>query len=76
MVLTEQAEQHFGTGKLLARVEDTVPLGRLASPGEIGQACAYLASPMASYVTGTDLLIHGGGEWPSFYSVTHDKQEK
>ena len=75
MVLTEQAEQHFGTGKLLARVEDTVPLGRLASPGEIGQACAYLASPMASYVTGTDLLIHGGGEWPSFYSVTHDKQE-
>jgi NAD(P)-dependent dehydrogenase (short-subunit alcohol dehydrogenase family) len=75
MVLTEQAAQHFGTGDLLRRVEDTVPLGRLAAPVEIGQACVYLASPMASYVTGTDLLIHGGGEWPSFFTVTHDEQE-
>ena len=76
MVLTEQAEQHFGTGELLGRVEQTVPLGRLAAPTEIGQACVYLASPMASYVTGTDLLVHGGGEWPSFYTVTHENQEK
>ena len=76
MVLTEQAEQHFGTGELLGRVEQTVPLGRLAAPAEIGQACVYLASSMASYVTGTDLLVHGGGEWPSFYTVTHENQEK
>lgn len=76
MVMTEQAEQHFGTGELLGRVEGTVPLGRLAAPVEIGHACVYLASSMASYVTGTDLVVHGGGEWPSFYTVTHDQQEK
>ena len=76
MVMTERAEQHFGTGELLGRVEGTVPLGRLAAPVEIGHACVYLASSMASYVTGTDLVVHGGGEWPSFYTVTHDQQEK
>lgn len=71
MVLTEQAEQHFGSGDLLARVEATVPLGRLATPGDIGDVCAWLASPMSAYVTGADILVHGGGEWPAFYTVTH-----
>lgn len=71
MVLTEQAEQHFGTGDLLERVEATVPLGRLAQPGDIGDVCAWLASPMAAYVTGADIVVHGGGEWPAFYTVTH-----
>jgi NAD(P)-dependent dehydrogenase (short-subunit alcohol dehydrogenase family) len=71
LILTEQAEQHFGKGDLLKRVEATVPLGRLATPREIGDVCAYLASPMAAYVTGADLLVHGGGEWPAFYAVTH-----
>ncbi|MEO2169203.1 MAG: SDR family oxidoreductase [bacterium] len=71
LVLTEQAEVHFGKGELLARVEATVPLARLATPREVGDVCVYLASPMAAYITGADLLVHGGGEWPAFYAVTH-----
>ncbi|MFP6664623.1 MAG: SDR family oxidoreductase [Deltaproteobacteria bacterium] len=71
LVLTEQAELHFGKGELLARVEATVPLGRLATPREVGDVCAYLASPLAAYITGADLLVHGGGEWPAFYAVAH-----
>jgi NAD(P)-dependent dehydrogenase (short-subunit alcohol dehydrogenase family) len=26
----------------------------------------YLASPLASYVTGAELAVHGGGERPPF----------
>lgn len=38
----------------------TVPLGRLATPREVGQACAFLASDHAAYITGTTILLDGG----------------
>jgi NAD(P)-dependent dehydrogenase (short-subunit alcohol dehydrogenase family) len=51
-------------------VASTVPLGRLASPGDVADACLFLASPQASYVSGAALLLHGGGEWPAWQSAT------
>jgi 3-oxoacyl-[acyl-carrier protein] reductase len=41
---------------LLARI----PLGRLGSPEDVAHAVAFLASPGASYVTGTTLHVNGG----------------
>jgi NAD(P)-dependent dehydrogenase (short-subunit alcohol dehydrogenase family) len=35
-------------------------LGRLGRPEEIAGAAVYLASDMASFVTGSDLLVDGG----------------
>lgn len=69
MVRTEQSHLHYGDAAGLARVEATVPLGRLAKPEEIGDACVFLSSPLASYVTGASLLLHGGGEAPAFLSA-------
>src|SRR5574341_1412368 len=37
-----------------------IPLGRLGSPEDIAEAVAYLASPQAGYVTGTELHVNGG----------------
>jgi len=37
-----------------------VPLQRLAQPGEIGMACAFLLSPAAGYITGATLPVDGG----------------
>ncbi|MCL4747080.1 MAG: SDR family oxidoreductase [Burkholderiaceae bacterium] len=37
-----------------------VPAGRLGDPTEFGQACAYLCSAQAAYVTGQNFLIDGG----------------
>jgi NAD(P)-dependent dehydrogenase (short-subunit alcohol dehydrogenase family) len=66
MVHTEQSALFYGDEQGQARVAATVPLGRLAEPADIGHACAWLASPLASYVTGAELTLHGGGEWPAF----------
>lgn len=43
-----------------AEREATIPAGRLGSPEEFGQLCAYLASAQAGYITGQNILIDGG----------------
>jgi 3-oxoacyl-[acyl-carrier protein] reductase len=37
-----------------------IPLGRLGSPDEVAHAVAFLASPLAGYVTGAELHVNGG----------------
>jgi NAD(P)-dependent dehydrogenase (short-subunit alcohol dehydrogenase family) len=36
------------------------PMGRMATPEEVARAAVFLASPAASFITGTNLLIDGG----------------
>jgi 3-oxoacyl-[acyl-carrier protein] reductase len=37
-----------------------IPLGRLGTPQEIAHAVAFLASPLAGYITGAELHVNGG----------------
>ena len=37
-----------------------IPLARLGTPEEIAHAVAFLASPLAGYITGTELHVNGG----------------
>jgi NAD(P)-dependent dehydrogenase (short-subunit alcohol dehydrogenase family) len=66
MIRTEQAHLHYGDEDGIARVAATVPLGRLGEPRDVGDVCLFLASALASYVSGANLLVHGGGEKPAF----------
>lgn len=76
MVRTEQSELHYGDAEGVAAVGATVPLGRMAEPADIGDACVYLASPLAAYVSGASLLVHGGGERPAFLSAAKNTAAK
>jgi acetoacetyl-CoA reductase len=38
----------------------TIPMGRLGKPEEIGELCAYLASEVGGYITGSTININGG----------------
>jgi NAD(P)-dependent dehydrogenase (short-subunit alcohol dehydrogenase family) len=42
------------------RMIERTPLKRLGTPGDIAQACLYLLSDAASFVTGSDFVIDGG----------------
>ncbi|MFM7061789.1 MAG: SDR family oxidoreductase [Actinomycetes bacterium] len=66
LIRTEQSHLHYGDEAGIARVAGTIPMGRLAEPTDVGDACLFLASSLASYVTGANLLLHGGGERPAF----------
>lgn len=65
-VLTEMSHLHYGDEAGIAAVASTIPMGRLAEPGDIGATCVWLASPDAAYVTGANIVLHGGGEKPAF----------
>ncbi len=69
MVKTELAHLHYGDEAAVAAVGATVPLGRLAEPVDVAHACLFLSSPLASYVSGANLLVHGGGELPAYLNA-------
>lgn len=39
---------------------EAVPLSRTATPDDIGKACVFLASDLASFISGHDLVVDGG----------------
>ena len=66
---TEQTDDHYGGDDKVARIERTIPLGRMARPEEVGNVAVFLGSPLASYVSGASVGCHGGGEPPVFLHI-------
>ncbi|GAB2760502.1 SDR family oxidoreductase [Nocardioides salsibiostraticola] len=66
---TEHTDDHYGGDAGVAAIEATIPLGRMARPEEVGAVVAFLASDLASYVSGARVACHGGGEPPVFLSA-------
>jgi len=53
-----------GDESLRDRLRTVIPLGRFGTVEDIGRAAVFLASPLASYVTGTLLVVDGGQNLP------------
>jgi 3-oxoacyl-[acyl-carrier protein] reductase len=52
--------QKISVEEAIQRTAQTIPVGRLGTPEEFGAVAAFLASPLASYVTGSMIRIDGG----------------
>jgi NAD(P)-dependent dehydrogenase (short-subunit alcohol dehydrogenase family) len=74
-IRTEKAALHYGDAAAQAAVGQTVPLGRLGEPADVADACLLLASRLARFVSGANLLVHGGGERPAFLRARDNPDE-
>jgi NAD(P)-dependent dehydrogenase (short-subunit alcohol dehydrogenase family) len=66
IIATEQPELFYGDAERQARIAATIPAGRFGTPADIAAACVFLTSPEASFISGANLVVHGGGESPPF----------
>ena len=60
-MLREEAQQLGEDSRHFLADSAKRPLGRLGTPEEIAQAALYLATDASSFVTGTALVVDGGG---------------
>ncbi len=72
LIVTEQAHLFYGDEEGIAAVGATVPLGRMGTPRDVAGVCLFLASPLAAYVSGANILVHGGGERPAFLDAARN----
>lgn len=57
--------------ELKRNLSANIPLGRLGTPQEVAYATAFLASPLAAYITGETLYVDGGQRlWGDFFKFT------
>ena len=77
LVRTEQSDLHFAGESGVAAIAETIALQRLARPEDVGSVAVFLASDLASYVSGAGIQCHGGGEPPLFlYVAQHQAGEE
>lgn len=69
LIATEGGDDHYGGPAGVAAAAATVPMGRFGTPSDMAGICLFLASPLAAYVTGANVVAHGGGERPAFLTA-------
>ena len=75
-MVTEQSHLHYGDDAGVAAVGATIPMGRMATGADVGNAVSFLLSPLAGYITGSTLTVHGGGERPAFLDAATVNNEQ
>ena len=77
LVRTEQSDRHYAGESGVAAIAETIALQRLARPEDVGSVAVFMASDLASYVSGASIQCHGGGEPPLFlYVAQHQAGEE
>jgi 3-oxoacyl-[acyl-carrier protein] reductase len=60
MILTPMTAHYWTKPEPAERIKSLVPVGRIGTPEDIGNAAVFLASPEAAYINGVTLRVDGG----------------
>lgn len=69
LVETESAEMTYGSVEAQAAIAAATPMKRMGRGPDVANAVLFLASPLAAFITGATLQVHGGGEQPHFLDL-------
>lgn len=70
---TEGLQENYTEGQRAGWAQ-AVPLGRLGKPEDVSGLITFLASPVASYITGTTVVVDGGADaWGTGYAAPQSK---
>lgn len=69
LIATPNSLAHYGGTEGVARIGKMLPLQRMGEPRDVADTCVFLCSPLASYVSGAQIAVHGGGEKPVFLDL-------
>ena len=59
-VMSPMQDRWAGKDDVLAEIAASVPIGRVGATQDIADACLFLLSDKASFITGTELIVDGG----------------
>jgi NAD(P)-dependent dehydrogenase (short-subunit alcohol dehydrogenase family) len=69
LIETEKAELTYGSEAAQQAIAEATPAKRLGRGEDVANAVLFLASPLAEFVSGAALEVHGGGEQPHFLDL-------
>jgi NAD(P)-dependent dehydrogenase (short-subunit alcohol dehydrogenase family) len=69
LVETENAGLTYGSAEARKALTAATPMQRMGSGGDVADAVLFLASPLAGFISGAALDVHGGGEQPHFLDL-------
>lgn len=75
LIRTRLTERHFSSPEVLRDYFRQIPLGRGGEPVEVARACVFLASNLASFITGATLYIDGGQMAAKFGTWSDDSAD-
>jgi len=75
LIRTRLTERHFSHPEVLKEYFRHVPLGRGGDPEEVANASVFLASDLASYITGATVFVDGGQMAAKFGTWDEERAE-
>lgn len=73
---TENAELSYGSAAAQREIAAATPMKRMGRGRDVADAVLFLASPLAGFVSGAALEVHGGGEQPHFLDIVRRNAPK
>ncbi len=70
LILTEESRHFYGDDESVAKIAATLPMQRLGSPQDVANACLFAASDKAEWMSGSNIVLHGGGDKPTYLEAT------
>jgi NAD(P)-dependent dehydrogenase (short-subunit alcohol dehydrogenase family) len=66
LILTEESRVFYGDDNTVEAIASEIPLGRMGAPQDIANACLFVASDSAEWMSGSNIVLDGGGERPTY----------